>query len=180
MVQRFPRSPSKEGCTGYSRPKYYTYEFVAQRKRGKMAPGRCPIARAELHSRAVARRYHVGAANVAAPQLPRLLPPAAALSSILLPRTRCRSIVVISRCISQGLAPLQHLSHCLSTPRGRARSVPSPPIPGPSSVAELCISGWVRCCAVLACVAVLAPRSSLPTKLPRLAESRDATHPLAK
>ena len=49
-----------------------------------------------------------------------------------------------------------------------------------SKRAELCISGWVRCCAVLACVAVLAPRSSLPAKLPRLAESRDATHPLAR
>ena len=40
---------------------------------------------------------------------------------------------------------------------------------------------WLgRCCAVLACVAVLAPCSSLPAKLPRLAESRDATHPLAR
>ena len=91
-----------------------------------------------------------------------------------------RPIVVISLRTSQGLAPLQHLSHCLGSPWGSARSVPCPPIPGPSSVAELCISGWVRCCAVLACVDVLAPRSSLPAKLPRLAESRDATHPLAR
>ena len=35
-----------------------------------MAPGRWPIARAELHSRAVASRHHLGAADVAAPQLP--------------------------------------------------------------------------------------------------------------
>ena len=80
----------------------------------------------------------------------------------------------------KGSRSLFGTAHCLGSPRGRARGVLSPPNPGTSSVAELCSSGWVRCCAVLACVAVLAPRSSLPAKLPRLAESRDATHPLAR
>jgi hypothetical protein len=49
-----------------------TYEFVAHKKKmgEKKAPRRCPIARAELHSRAVASRHHLGAADVAAPQLP--------------------------------------------------------------------------------------------------------------
>jgi hypothetical protein len=79
----------------------HPYEVVAhKRKVGELAPCRCPIARAELHSRAVARRYHVGAANVAAPQLPRLLPPAAALASLHLPT--CFVLVNVHRLHSRG------------------------------------------------------------------------------
>ena len=88
MVERSPRSPSKRGHwasleRGILDPNNTPTNSLPIEG---MAPGRCPIARAELHSRAVARRYHVGAANVAAPQLPRLLPPAAALASLHLPR----------------------------------------------------------------------------------------------
>ena len=106
MVQRSPRSPSKRGSLGIlDQSTTPTNSLPIKRKWGKMAPGRCPIARAELHSRAVARRYHVGAANVAAPQLPRLLPPAAALASLHLPRypsSTCFVLVNVHRLHSRG------------------------------------------------------------------------------